>query len=865
MITLQQVPLTRDQRTAGLVLHLRRPGLPSDPEPRRCKGCGETIGTGDSMSCRGKRNAIYCTFCRIRYGRAQSDGSRGGFLGYLAILLALLLITPGLLFAQGNIGSNSSPVTNRQGIPLGGVKIAICQPLSTTAASVTNNIATLTMSSNPITAGYVAGMPILVSGFTGADTYFNAGTLTNGQIVSGWTILTVTSTTINFTLSHANASAGTNGTVLQEGSTTTGCAGLATVYSDPALSVPTTNPTLSDQLGNWNVFAASGIYDVQFYSATTQPTVKLIGVSPSSLTGLPGLGLNNIWTGNNTNTGHDTHSGTETFGKLNGRCAVDGVKYSTIASALADATCLYVEVPSGSYSTAATLTLGTVGQVLSLDCGASITGTVSPIINLTGASTSLDGCVQEGPFGSDTVSTIIAGAGATGVMVQTNIASGQRGAQINDIKLDGASIAATGLNIVGPVVEEQDFSRITFANLTTGIVIGGGSGSSSSQSQRFDHIHMQSVATCVDSSATGGQTAIYFTLSRFICSVRGFLVGQDDNVANDIVRNYNISQSEISITGNTSTEAILFRNCSGCGIRDSWIEMQASAGASSSVIIRIGSTNSIPQSDYVVNNVFNGNSVVNFAIQLNQGYYHLIEGNWGINANTKLVQNSQQTSMAFIVGNNAPGSGGVVDVVTGLSELSGNTTVANSYPKFPSGIGFPSVLDAFTTLLTFTTPTANRTVNFGDVSIAKVADTATLTLKKGSGAGNYTNATTSYTVADSTNLCYTVTIPTGWNLGISASGGLSTATAAVVAQAALTDNAACSTANAGILVETAQILGAAIGAADAFALNWVITGDGAAHNIALQFKTSNAADTASLINSSATITPTMKFELMPSN
>jgi hypothetical protein len=153
----------------------------------------------------------------------------------------------------------------------------------------------------------------------------------------------------------------------------------------------------------------------------------------------------------------------------------------------------------------------------------------------------------------------------------------------------------------------------------------------------------------------------------------------------------------------------------------------------------------------------------------------------------------------------------------------------------------------------------------GTIQNAAGTGTMGLTLKKGSGAGNYTNATTSYTVADSSNLCYTVTIPTGWKLGVSASGGLSTATAAVVAQAALTDNAACSTANAGILVESPPIQGSAIGVADTFALNWVITGDGASHNIALQFKTSNAADTASLINSSATITPTMKFELMPSN
>jgi hypothetical protein len=141
----------------------------------------------------------------------------------------------------------------------------------------------------------------------------------------------------------------------------------------------------------------------------------------------------------------------------------------------------------------------------------------------------------------------------------------------------------------------------------------------------------------------------------------------------------------------------------------------------------------------------------------------------------------------------------------------------------------------------------------------------TLTVKKGSGAGNYTNATTAYIAADATNLCYSILIPTGWKLGVSASGGLSTATAAVVAQAAVTDTASCGTANSGILIETPPIQGAAIGVADTFALDWVIAGDGNIHSVALQFKTSNVADTASLINSSATVTPTMKFELMPSN
>ena len=150
--------------------------------------------------------------------------------------------------------------------------------------------------------------------------------------------------------------------------------------------------------------------------------------------------------------------------------------------------------------------------------------------------------------------------------------------------------------------------------------------------------------------------------------------------------------------------------------------------------------------------------------------------------------------------------------------------------------------------------------------IRNVANTGilSLTLKKGSGAGNYTTASTTYVVVDSTNLCNTVTIPTGWKLGISASGALGTATGAVLASIALTDNAACGTANAGILVESTETSTGA-GVLEPFSLNWAITGDGASHSIALQYKTSNAADSATILNASATQLPTVLFTLMPSN
>jgi len=247
---------------------------------------------------------------------------------WYAICVMITLFSVPISRAQGNLGSNSSPVVNRQGIPLGGASIAVCQPLATTGASVSNGLATLVMSSNPVTAGYVANMSIMVAGFTGADTYLNAGTLTNGKIVSGWTILSVSSTSIVFAISHANASVSTNGTVLQEGNGITSCAGLSQVYQDPALSIPNANPFTSDQLGNWNVFAVSGFYDVQFYTPTTVPTLKVIGVGLVSVGGTVGLSGNNALTGTNT------------ISNLNGVVNLDGVKYTTLA------TC-YAAIPAG--------------------------------------------------------------------------------------------------------------------------------------------------------------------------------------------------------------------------------------------------------------------------------------------------------------------------------------------------------------------------------------------------------------------------------------------------------------------------------------------------------------------------------------
>src|SRR6266705_2318057 len=119
-------------------------------------------------------------------------------------LIALTLLSASVAAAQGGHISQNPWISSRQGNPIAGATISVCQPLATTAASVAGNVATFTMASNPATAGFVAGMTVQIVGFTGGDTYFNAGTLANGQLTGGLSIVSVTSTTVIVALIHAN-------------------------------------------------------------------------------------------------------------------------------------------------------------------------------------------------------------------------------------------------------------------------------------------------------------------------------------------------------------------------------------------------------------------------------------------------------------------------------------------------------------------------------------------------------------------------------------------------------------------------------------------------------------------------------------
>jgi len=198
------------------------------------------------------------------------------------LLIVLLFLCPLKAFSQGG-RMNPGPALGPSGRALAGANVSLCQPLATTAASVTSNVAILTTATNPVTAGFIQGMQIVVAGFTGGDTYFNGGSIVNGQIVSGYTITSVTPTTITYSLVHGNASASSNGTALQEGNSINSCGGLSTVYTDATLGTPSaTNPIVADGLGNFGAWAAPGNYWYQVYGTNITTTIYAVTIANSS-------------------------------------------------------------------------------------------------------------------------------------------------------------------------------------------------------------------------------------------------------------------------------------------------------------------------------------------------------------------------------------------------------------------------------------------------------------------------------------------------------------------------------------------------------------------------------------------------------
>jgi hypothetical protein len=209
--------------------------------------------------------------------------------------------------------------------------------------------------------------------------------------------------------------------------------------------------------------------------------------------------------------------------------------------------------------------------------------------------------------------------------------------------------------------------------------------------------------------------------------------------------------------------------------------------------------------------------------------------------------------------------------ITGLAEPT-NSPCLGSTKGIVDNINSVSIVpDAANNISSYHTGNSNFNGIGLSAPIKNTAGTATmgLTLKTGSGAGNYTGANTAaFASVDTTNLCTTITVPTGWKLKVDASAVIESATAAVAQSFALVDaGVTCTSGGVTALTGTERdITPPALGAFDVnLHTQYIFTGDGAAHSFSLVAKTANAADSWGIQNTSATSAPSMTFTLMPSN
>jgi len=402
--------------------------------------------------------------------------------------LSLILLTlgfSGILRAQNQPFSDIT--LSSSGRPVGGAQIAVCTNpgLTTTAATVTANIAVLTMSSNPITAGFVANQAIAVSGFSGGDTYFNGGAVTSTGITNNFLILSVTSTQITYALTHANATASTNGTVFQSGSQGQACAPLAAISLDPAGLSPITQPGFnSTGLGNYQFYAAASAYYVQFYGNTIGLVIKPIGLPCA-----PNLAC--TITGAQNSSGANTFTGANTFCNSNGVLTVEpgcfsgsdiGAQVNSAYAAL-PSTGGVIVILAGSFSYSTPIVFSINSKPVLIQCAPSH-ATVLTFTPTTGTGVTwnygksglptgagMTGCQLVGPgSGTATIGMTIGGSnGAVGLLLRDVQVNGWGQGEVYSTNVQGAEhdhviIADNGQDISVPASLTQTGESIVYQN-----------------------------------------------------------------------------------------------------------------------------------------------------------------------------------------------------------------------------------------------------------------------------------------------------------------------------------------------------------------------------------------------------------------
>lgn len=305
-------------------------------------------------------------------------------------LLLAICILPACAMAQGGRVTSDPIVISGSGRPIGGARVSVCQPATINSAVANGSLLVLTMASNPVTLGYASGGTLWISGYSGGDAVFNAGTLANGILTGGLPILAVSPTTITLATSITHTS-GSTGLALQVGNSTLSCAGLSTLYTDASLSTTTTNPLVSDGYGNYGAGIAAGTYYSQIYGSGVTTTLRQFvvnagsGISGSILAGQTVYGSNtNVLSGGTIHLDMAGIAGADLGAKMN-NC----ITQLAGSSGICDGSNLGIVTLSTPVNTGATVSFYFCGQQITQTAAITLTG-VESIIGCPGRSTALN-------------------------------------------------------------------------------------------------------------------------------------------------------------------------------------------------------------------------------------------------------------------------------------------------------------------------------------------------------------------------------------------------------------------------------------------------------------------------------------------
>lgn len=173
-----------------------------------------------------------------------------------------------------------------------------------------------------------------------------------------------------------------------------------------------------------------------------------------------------------------------------------------------------------------------------------------------------------------------------------------------------------------------------------------------------------------------------------------------------------------------------------------------------------------------------------------------------------------------------------------------------------AGVGSGSVASGTTNQLAYYA--SNGTGLSGLTTITKAMNGVTMVMKSGSNGGDYTTTNNTATDVDATNLAYTVTVPTGYQLLITANCSVQLNQNNVFSSVALYDSTTLLSRNVyqSPAANSANLI-------LPLGLSYIFNGDGASHTFKLRF-TSDGVNTLSIRNQASTV-PVMTFLLTPSN